>query len=84
MNNYFFEYYHNETKQSIEKSIGEFFITNKAIRNFSSKKISGLLYVSEASLHRFAKKCGYKGYREFIYSYEKDIENEKNNEINEK
>ena len=93
MNNYFFEYYHNETKQSIEKnfakmtqlekSIGEFFITNKAIRNFSSKKISGLLYVSEASLHRFAKKCGYKGYREFIYSYEKDIENEKNNEINE-
>ena len=40
MNNYFFEYYHNETKQSIEKnfaeltqlekSIGEFFITNKA------------------------------------------------------
>ena len=47
MNNYFFEYYHNETKQSIEKNfakmtqlekgIGEFFITNKAIRNFSSK-----------------------------------------------
>lgn len=51
MNNYFFEYYHNETKQSIEKnfaeltqlekSIGEFFITNKAIRNFSSKKYRG-------------------------------------------
>jgi hypothetical protein len=88
MNNYFFEYYQNETKQNIEKnfdemtqlekSIGEFFIKNKTKRDFSSKGISGLLYVSEASLHRFAKKCGYKGYREFIFSYEKDIENEKN------
>lgn len=82
MNNYFFEYYQNETKQNIEKnfedmtqlekSIGEFFIKNKSVRDFSSKGISGLLYVSEASLHRFAKKCGYKGYREFIFSYEKD------------
>lgn len=94
MNNYFFEYYQNETKQNIEKnfedmtqlerSIGEFFIKNKSIRDFSSKCISGLLYVSEASLHRFAKKCGYKGYREFIFSYEKDIENEKNAGTDEK
>ena len=28
------------------------------------------LFVSEASLSRFAKKCGFKGYREFIYRYE--------------
>lgn len=94
MNNYFFEYYQNETKQKIEKnfedmtqlekSIGEFFIKNKSARDFSSKGISGLLYVSEASLHRFAKKCGYKGYREFIFSYEKDIENERNNGADEK
>lgn len=84
----------NETKQNIEKnfedmtqlekSIGEFFIKNKSARDFSSKGISGLLYVSEASLHRFAKKCGYKGYREFIFSYEKDIENERNNSTDEK
>ena len=94
MNNCFFEYYQNETKQNIEKnfedmtqlekSIGEFFIKNKSARDFSSKGISGLLYVSEASLHRFAKKCGYKGYREFIFSYEKDIENERNNSTDEK
>ena len=94
MNKYFFEYYQNETKQNIEKnfedmtqlekSIGEFFIKNKSVRDFSSKGISGLLYVSEASLHRFAKKCGYKGYREFIFSYEKDIENERNNSTDEK
>ena len=29
-----------------------------------------LLFVSEASLSRFAKKCGYRGYREFVYQYE--------------
>ena len=28
------------------------------------------LYVSEASLSRFAKKCGFRGYREFMYLYE--------------
>lgn len=27
--------------------------------------------MSEASLSRFAKKCGYRGYREFVYQYEK-------------
>ena len=38
--------------------------------DFSAKCISELLYVSEASLSRFAKKCGYRGYREFVYQYE--------------
>lgn len=38
--------------------------------DFSSKSISERLFVSEASLSRFAKKCGYRGYREFIYQYE--------------
>ena len=37
--------------------------------DFSSKNISTLLYVSEASLSRFAKKCGFKGYREFLFRY---------------
>ena len=60
----------------LEKSIADFFIKNKEIRDFSSKNMSRLLYVSEASLHRFAKKCGYRGYRELIFSYEKDLENE--------
>ncbi len=34
------------------------------------KSIFEKLYVSEASLSRFAKKCGYRGYREFVYQYE--------------
>ena len=47
-----------------------FFIQNRKKVDFSSKSISERLFVSEASLSRFAKKCGYRGYREFIYQYE--------------
>ena len=54
----------------VEKTIAEFFIRNRKTMDFSAKCISELLYVSEASLSRFAKKCGYRGYREFVYQYE--------------
>ena len=56
-----------------EQSIAEYFLENDKIGDFSSKHISSLLYVSEATLSRFAKKCGYKGYREFVYMYEMDF-----------
>lgn len=54
-----------------EKDIADFFIsnTNESL-DFSSKNISNLVHVSEASLTRFAKKCGFSGYREFIYDYQ--------------
>ena len=54
----------------VEKTIAEFFIRNRKRMDFSAKSISEMLYVSEASLSRFAKKCGYRGYREFVYQYE--------------
>lgn len=41
--------------------------------DFSAKSISNRLFVSEAALSRFAKKCGYRGYREFIYQYEQNL-----------
>lgn len=79
-------YYQNETKQNmynsyndmtpVERSIADFFLSNTEKMDFSSKKISKRLYVSEAALSRFSKKCGYKGYRELIFSYEKDLEND--------
>lgn len=55
---------------TVEKRIADFFIENKTFSDFSSKHITAKLYVSEASLSRFAQKCGYRGYREFIYKYE--------------
>ncbi len=55
---------------AVEKSIADFFIHNRKKMDFSSRTISEHLFVSEASISRFAKKCGFRGYREFIYLYE--------------
>lgn len=55
---------------AVEKNIADFFIHNRKKIDFSSKAISEQLFVSEASISRFAKKCGFRGYREFIYLYE--------------
>lgn len=60
-----------------EKNIALFFIKNKELKDFSSKKMAELLYVSESTLSRFSKKCGFKGYREFVYAYRMSLhENE--------
>lgn len=64
-------YYHTFTP--LEKTIADFFIHNTTEQNFSSRNISELLYVSESSLSRFAQKCGFHGYREFIYEYKKSL-----------
>lgn len=59
-----------ESFSDTEKKIADFFIHNSEKTDFSAKAIAERLYVSNASLSRFAKKCGYRGYREFIYHYE--------------
>ncbi len=57
-----------------EKSIADFFINNREKDlDFSSSNISQSIHVSGASLTRFAKKCGFSGYREFIFIYKKSI-----------
>lgn len=60
--------YNNFT--NVEKTIADFFIQNRKKTDFSAKNVAEKLFVSEASLSRFAKKCGYRGYREFVYQYE--------------
>lgn len=54
----------------VEKRIADFFIHNQEKIDLSSKAVAEKLFVSEASISRFAKKCGYRGYREFVYQYE--------------
>ena len=68
----------------VEHTIANYFLNNEELTDFSSKRISALLYVSEPTLSRFAKKCGFKGYREFIFAYEKDLKEEKNGTVSEK
>lgn len=60
-----------------EKKIANFYIGNSEKTDFSVNAISAKLYVSNSTLIRFAKKCGYKGYREFIYEYEASFDKEK-------
>ena len=62
----------------LEKTIADFFIKDKEEQDFSSKHISKKLYVSEAALSRFSKKCGFQGYREFLFYYRQEREKENN------
>lgn len=80
------DFIRNMTKESIrralpemtpvEKNAAAFFLENMKQQDYASRTISRKLFLSEATLSRFAKKCGYRGYREFIYSYEKDLDAE--------
>ncbi len=65
-----------DTLTSVERTVADYFLKNEREMDFSSKNISNVLHVSEATLSRFAKKCGYKGYREFIFDYEKELKKE--------
>ena len=58
---------------TVERNIADFFIKNRTKMDFSAKAVSEKLFVSEASLSRFAKKCGFRGYREFLYQYEENF-----------
>lgn len=53
-----------------EKKIADFFINNdRDDIDLSAKAVTQRLYVSEATLSRFAKKSGFKGYRELVFAY---------------
>ena len=54
----------------LEKRIADYFINQVNDENLSSKAVSQRLYISEASLSRFAKKVGFNGYRQFLYAYQ--------------
>lgn len=62
-----------ESFTQVEKSIADFFLNNREEMDFSAKSISERLFVSVAALSRFAQKCGFQGYREFIYQYKAGI-----------
>ncbi len=56
-----------------EKMVARYFLEENELPDLSLKAVAGKLCVSEATLVRFAKKCGFKGYREFIFQYEKGL-----------
>lgn len=60
---------HYDNLTPLEKNIADFFLHSPPQDDLSAKTVAKLLYVSEASLSRFAQKCGYTGYREFLIYY---------------
>ncbi len=60
-----------------ERIIADYFLQNKEMQDFASGAVSKRLFVSEASLSRFAQKCGFRGYRDFCYAYEDGFIQEK-------
>ena len=56
-----------------EKDIAKFFLKQQSLNNYSCKALCECLNVSKATLTRFAKKCGFKGFRQFIFKYQEMI-----------
>lgn len=65
-----------ENMTNTEKEIAYHFLNNLTVEDLSIEKLSKKLHVSKASLTRFSKKCGFSGFREFIFHY-KEMQNEK-------
>lgn len=57
---------------TIEKSIADYFLSVPDGRDLSAKSVSAKLFVSTASLTRFAQKCGFDGYRQFVFAYQQE------------
>lgn len=66
-----------DTLTPIEKTIANYFLQplEKEV-DLSAQKVAERLYVSIPSLTRFAQKCGYKGYRQFIYDFQESKKEE--------
>lgn len=56
----------------VERRVADYFTNLTGEDDLASRTVAGKLFVSEATLSRFAKKCGYTGYREFIFDYVKE------------
>lgn len=65
-----------------EKIIADFFIKGQKPDELTATTIADLLHVSEASLSRFSKKCGFSGYREFSYLFKQSMERDKTDDKN--
>lgn len=52
-----------------EKEIAAYFLKRRLVDTLKTSFFCEELHVSKASLTRFAKKCGFNGFKEFLYKY---------------
>lgn len=58
-----------EEMTNVERIIADYFLNLSSTEELEQAQISKKLFVSKASLSRFAQKLGFSGFREFIYQY---------------
>ena len=62
---------HFEELTELEQEIARYFLQAETIQDYlSSQQVTQKLHISQAALTRFAKKCGFTGYREFVFQYQ--------------
>ena len=62
---------HFEELTELEQEIARYFLQTETIQDdLSSQQVTQKLHISQAALTRFAKKCGFAGYREFVFQYQ--------------
>ena len=62
---------HFEELTELEQEIARYFLQAETIQDdLSSQQVTQKLHISQAALPRFAKKCGFTGYREFVFQYQ--------------
>ena len=62
---------HFEELTELEQEIARYFLRAETIQDdLSSQQVTQKLHISQAALTRFAKKCGFTGYREFVFQYQ--------------
>lgn len=60
-----------DSMTGLEREIAHYFLNSTNIQDdLSSLQVTKQLHISQAALTRFAKKCGFKGYREFKFQYQ--------------
>lgn len=52
-----------------EKEIAAYFLKHRSVDALTTSFFCDELHVSKASLTRFSKKCGFSGFKEFLYKY---------------
>ncbi len=62
---------HLDQMTRLEKQIAHYF-TQLApdVPDLSLETVTNILHISPSALTRFAKKCGFSGYREFVFAYQ--------------
>lgn len=72
---------HETELTDMERDIAQYFLSSEARQHsLSSSRVTKLLHVSKAALTRFSQKCGFTGYREFVYHFNEEAKEQQHEE----